>query len=208
MKEVTLFEAISTQRQITRFKTDPVPKEHIDKILEAATKAPSGGNTQPWAFIVIDDPTLITRASQIYKDAWLDHKGAEAPPDEPPVYSAARYLAHHMHETPVLILICVDHKRGHAPFDPERPVRRGRYADSIWPAVQNLFLAARALGLGTRLTSSHLFKEKDMKDLLGVPDHVETVAIIPVGYPAGNFGPSNRRPVEEVTYYNGWGNKR
>ena len=207
MKEITLFEAINTQRQITRFKPDPVPKEAIEKILDAATKAPSGGNSQPWAFIVITDGDLITRVGQIYKEAWLEHRGPEPPSDESPVYSSARYLAHHMQEAPVLIMVCVDHKRGYAAFDPERPAKRGRYGDSIWPAVQNLFLAARALGLGTRLTSSHLFREKEVKDLLGVPDHVETVALIPVGYPAGSFGPSNRRPAAEVTYYNTWGKK-
>jgi nitroreductase len=207
MEEIGLFEAIYSQRQIIRYKSDPVPREAIDRIIEAATKAPSGGNTQPWEFIVITDRELITKIGQLYREAWLGAMGATPPPNESSVYRAARYLAHHMPEVPAMILACVDHTRGSTPYTPGEPLVRGRYASSIWLAVQNLFLAARALGLGTRLTTAYLRKEAEIKDLLGIPDHVETVALIPLGYPSGKFGPTSRRPAAEVTSYNRYGHR-
>ena len=207
MEEIGLFEAIYSQRQITSYKPDPVPREAIDRILEAATKAPSGGNSQPWDFIVITDPELIAKVSQIYREQWLSNRGTTPVPGEPPAYRAARHLAQHMHEVPVLILVCADHRRGSAPYNPGDPIVRNKYSSSVWLAVQNLFLAARALGLGTRLTSTHIIRETEIKELLGIPDHVETMALIPMGYPMGRFGPTDRRPSTEVTSYNRWGNR-
>jgi nitroreductase len=207
MEEIGLFEAIYSQRQITRYKPDPVPREAIDKIIDAATRAPNGGNHQPWEFIVITDRELVTRIGQIYCDAWLGAMGATPPPNESSVYRAARYLAHHMTEVPAMILACVDHTRGSTPYTPGEPIVRGRYASSIWLAVQNLFLAARALGLGTRLTTAYLRREAEIKELLGIPEHVETVALIPLGYPSGSFGPTSRRPAAEVTSYNRYGHR-
>lgn len=207
MKEIGLFEAMYSQRQITRFKPDPVPREAIEKIIEAATKAPSGGNSQPWEFIVITDRDLIARIGQIYREQWLGSRGPMSPPGESPVYRAARYLAQHMPEVPAMILVCVDHRQGSAPYTPGQPIVRDRYASSIWLAVQNLFLAARALGLGTRLTTTHLRREPEIKALLGIPEHVETVCLTPLGYPRGRFGPADRRPAAEVTSYNQWGNR-
>ena len=207
MDEIGLFEAMHSQRQITHYKSDPVPREAIEKVLEAATKAPSGANSQPWDFVVITDRDLIAQVGQIYREEWLKMLGAVPPPDELPAYRAARYLANHMPEMPVLILVCVDHSRSHGPYTPGEPIVRDRYASSIWLAIQNLFLAARALGLGTRLTATHLQREQAVKDLMGIPDHVETVMLTPLGYPRGRFGPTDRRPAAEVTSYNKWGNR-
>jgi nitroreductase len=207
MEEMELFEAIYSLPQITRYKPDPIPREALDKIIEAATKAPNGGNKQPWEFIVITDRDVVAKVGQLYRDAWLGALGATPPPNEPPVYRSARYLAHHMPDVPAMILACVDHTRGSTPYTPGQPIVRGLYASSIWLAVQNIFLAARALGLGTRLTTAHLRREAEMKELLGIPDHVETVALIPVGYPQGRFGPTARRPAKEVTSYNRYGNR-
>jgi nitroreductase len=207
MEDIGLFEAIYSQRQFTRYRSDPVPKEAIDKIIEAATKAPNGGNKQPWEFIVITDRDLITKVGQIYRDAWLGALGTTPPPNESPVYRSARYLAHHMPEAPAMILACVDHTRGSTPYTLGEPIVRGRYASSIWLAVQNLFLAARALGLGTRLTTAHLRREEEIMALLSIPEHVETVALIPLGYPQGNFGSTSRLPAREVTSYNRYGNR-
>ena len=206
MEQIGLFEAMNSQRQITRFKRDPVPREAIDKIIQAATKAPSGGNSQPWEFVVITDPDLIYKIGKIYGELWLGSRETQAPPDEPPAYRAARYLANHFHEVPAMILICVDHSRSTG-YTSGQPIERGRQASSIWLAVQNLFLAARALGLGTRLTTTHIRREEEIKALLGIPDYVETVALTPLGYPRGRFGPTDRRPAAEVTSYNQWGNR-
>jgi len=202
MEQVGLFEAMLSQRQITRFKPDPVPREAIKKIIELATKAPSGGNAQPWHFVAITEPDLIARIGGIYKELWLGARGTQAQPGETPVYRAARYLANHMSEVPAMILVCADHS---ANYTPGQPIERGRYASSIWLAVQNLFLAARALGLGTRLTTTHIQREQEIKDMLGIPDYVETVALTPLGYPRGRFGTTDQKPAAEVSSYNRWG---
>ena len=199
-----MFEAMFSQRQITRFKPDPVPREAIKKIIEAAIKAPSGGNTQPWHFVAITNPGLISRIGEIYKELWLGARRSQAEPGETTVYRAARYLANHMPEVPAMILICADHS---ANYTPGQPIERGRHASSIWLAIQNLFLAARALGLGTRLTTTHIRREQEIKDMLVIPDYVETVALTPIGYPRGRFGPTDRKPAAEVSSYNRWGSR-
>ena len=175
MDEIGVFEAMATQRQVTRYRPDQVPREAIEKVLEMATRAPSGLNFQMWEFVVITDRDLIARIGDIYRREWLASAGAEPPPDEGRVHTAARYLAHHIHEVSAMVLICVDHSRGYFPYTPGQAITRDLYASSIWPAVQNLFLAARALGLGTRLTTTHLLAEEEIKELLGLPDHLETV---------------------------------
>lgn len=206
MQEIGFFDAINSQRQITRFRPDPVPREDIDRIIEAATKAPSGGNSQPWEFVVVTDPDLINKIGTIYRELWLGARGDRPAPGESSVYRAARYLANHFHEVPAMVLVCVDHSRT-AGYSPGEAIERGRQASSIWLAVQNLFLAARALGLGTRLTTTHIRREDEVKALLGIPDYVETVCLTPLGYPRGNFGPTTRRPASELTSYNQWGNR-
>ena len=155
MQGMGLFEAMYTQRQITRFKPDPVPREAIDKVLEAATKAPSGGNNQPWHFFAINDKELISKIGNIYGELWLGARGSQPQPGETVAYQTARYLANHFHEVPAMILICVDHSRIPG-FTEGQAIERGRYGSSICLAAQNLFLAARALGLGTRLTTAYM----------------------------------------------------
>ena len=204
MEQIGLFEAMFSQRQLTRFKPDPVSREAIEKIIEAAIKAPSGGNTQPWHFVAITDPGLISRIGEIYKELWLVARRFQAEPVETTVYRTARYLANHMPEVPAMILICADHS---ANYTPGQPIERGRHASSIWLAVQNLFLAARALGLGTRPPTTHIRREQEIKDMLVIPDYVETVALTPIGYPRGRFGPTDRKPAAEVSSYNRWGSR-
>ena len=118
MEQMGLFEAMFSQRQITRFKPDPVPREAIEKIIEAATKAPSGGNNQPWHFVAITDPGLIARIGGIYKELWLGARRPGAQPGETPVYRAARYLANHFPEVPAMILVCADHSANYTPGQP------------------------------------------------------------------------------------------
>lgn len=208
MAELGFFETASTQLQITRYKPDPVPQDAIDKVLEAAGKAPSGLNVQPWEFVVITDRDLIRRVSQIYREAWEADNGAQPKQGESSIYKHARHLAQHMHEVPVLILVCVDHSRFDFIYKPGDPVVRDRYSHSVWPAVQNLFLAARALGLGTRITTNYLSRESELMQLLDIPDHVETVVLTPLGYPEGKFHTPKRRPIAELTSYNRWGNRK
>ncbi len=205
MREIGLFEAIYSQRSFTRFKPDPVPRGAIEHIIDAATKAPSGGNNQPWEFIAITDPEVISQVGKVYHEMEEEFLASQPDTDESPVYRAARYLGEHMHEVPAMILVCVNH--GGSSSGQPGAFARGSQASSIWPAVQNLFLAARALGLGTRLTTAHLRGEQRIKDILGIPDHVETVMLTPLGYPRRSFGGTKRRPSAEVTSYNHYGNR-
>jgi len=113
-----------------------IPTKAIDKMIAAATKAPNGGNTQPWEFIVLTEREIVTQVGELYRDAWLGAMGAEPAPDESSIHRAARYLAHHMPEVPAMILVCANHMLGSGSYTPGEPIERGRYASSIWLAVQ------------------------------------------------------------------------
>ena len=200
-EEIGLFEAIETQRAIRRFKPDAVPDEDIDRLIYAATKAPSGANRQPWKFIVIRDSVLKRSIGDLYIRSWTASYGERADPPpviQPRVRASAAHLAEHIHEVPVLILACIEHDGS--------PSTMGR-GSSIYPAVQNILLAARALGLGSVITTLHKRYEDEIKDLLHIPDNVETAALLPVGYPEEgvSYGSTRRAPVEEVTYLDRWG---
>ena len=207
MADIGLFEAIHSQRSFTRYKTDPVPHEAIEKILDAATKAPSGGNVQPWQFVAVTDRDLVRRLGELYRDDWLNSRGHTAPTDEPPAYRSARYLANHMPDVPAMILICADHLDGYLPYTPGQPLNREQYGSSVWLAAQNIFLAARALGLGTRLTTVLHRKEAEVRALLGIPEHIEVMAMTPLGYPRGSFGPPVRQPASDFISWDRWGNR-
>jgi len=192
-----IFEAIYSQRAMRRLKTDPVPDELIWKILDAAIRAPSGSNQQPWKFIVIRDPETKKRIGELYLEVWSSYRSGQPQQSEPDpttarIYSSADHLAHHMGEAPVLILVTSVSSSALG-------------GASIFPAVQNLMLAARALGLGTALTTMHRGREAQVKELLGIPEEVETAALIPLGWPKGRFGPNVRRPIEQVSYWDRWG---
>jgi nitroreductase len=208
--ESDLFAAMGSQRAMRRLKPDPVPDEHIRKIIWAATRAPNGGNVQPWRFLVIQDPEKKRGLQRIYAGEWAKYtaqneaaaRAAQSGTTTEGVqrqYSAGDYLAEHLHEVPVIIIPC-----GFL-----LAVNTGiASGSSIYPAIQNLMLAARSLGLGTVLTTLHRHNEDAVRELLGIPENAHTAAMIPVGYPMGRFGPVNRRPVEEVTYWDQWGAKR
>ena len=192
-----VFEAIHSQRAMRRLKIDPVPDELIWKVLDAAIRAPSGSNQQPWNFIVIGDPETKKRIGELYLDVWSSFQSGQPEPDPKTarIHSAADHLAHHMGEAPVLILVTSNHSISSSALG----------GSSIYPAVQNLLLAARALGLGTALTTLHRGREAQVKELLGIPEEVETAALIPLGWPEGRFGPTDRRPIEQVSYWDRWG---
>lgn len=206
--EPDLFAAMSSQRAMRRLKTDPVPDEYIEKVLWAATQAPNGGNVQPWRFLVIRDPEKKKGLQAIYAHQWslyvkqrnsagpaTDSASAQALEKQ---FNAGQYLADHLHEVPAIIIPC-----GFL-----LAVNTGiASGSSIYPAIQNLMLAARALGLGTVMTTLHRHNEDAVRELLGIPENAHTAALIPIGWPMGRFGPINRKPVSEVTYLDTWGNK-
>jgi nitroreductase len=188
-----IFDIIATTRTMRRLKPDPVPDELIVKILEAGIRAPNGGNTQAWHFVVLKD-TAIKKAVQVwYKKAYDEIIGPRYSQSSPPPgvsaekyrrqHAAVEYLTDHYHEAPVWIVACIRH--GDA-----KPDRMS--GASIYPAVQNMLLAARALGLGASLTTRHLFLEEESEKALELPPGVRSYAILPIGYPMGNFGPTGR----------------
>lgn len=199
------FEAVSTQRAIRHLKPDPIPDDVIRRLLETAICAPSGGNRQGWSFVVVKDAALRARIGALYRQCFDEllklpyyKDAAAAPPDSPAakVVASSRHLADHLGEAPVLIVACLD-VEGASPG-----ITMGA---SIYPAVQNLLLAARALGIGSTLTTIHRFRDSELKALLRIPPAIETAALIPLGYPLGKFGRAPRKPVENVTYEDRWG---
>ena len=175
-------------RAMRRLKTDPVPEELIWKVLDAAIRAPSGGNRQPWNFIVVTDAEKKRKIGEWYLDGWQKMYGAaqsamEAEGDQARVLRSADPLANHLAEAPVFIIPTV-RASGVAAVT--------GMGSSIFPAVQNLMLAARAEGLGTTLTTLHKVHEAEVKELLGVPGGVERMGVIPEGRREGQLGRGGR----------------
>jgi nitroreductase len=200
-----LFEIISTTRAMRRLKPDPVPDDLIRKILEAGVSAASGGNRQHWRFMVIKDRALKEKVQHYYKRALDEVVGPRYRNSAPPPgvsreqydrqHNAVSYLTDHFHEAPVWIVACLEDGQG-------TPSRSS--GASIYPAVQNMLLAARALGLGATLTTRHLQYEKEVEAILGLPPGVHSYAILPIGYPMGRFGPTRRAPLSEIVYLDRW----
>jgi nitroreductase len=199
-----LFEIVANTRSMRRLKPDPVPNELIRKILEAAVCAPSGGNMQRWRFLVIRDPKIKETVGAFYRRAWAESVAPRYRSGEPApgmsrerflrLLDAAEYLAAHIHEAPVWIVPCLEGGT---------PTRTS--GSSIYPAVQNMLLAARALGLGATLTTLYLQFEKEAEAALGLPPNFHSYALLPIGYPMGRFGPVRRVPLSDVVYDDRWG---
>jgi nitroreductase len=201
-----LFEIIHSTRAMRRLKPDPVPDELLRRILEAGQCAPNGSNAQRWRFLIVKDPAIKKAVQVYYKKAFDEVVGPNYLKSEPPPgmdrerflrqRAAAEHLTEHFHEAPVWIVLCIDH-------GDERPPNQISGA-SIYPAAQNMLLAARALGLGATLTTRHLVHKKESEAALGLPSGVHSYAILPIGYPYGKFGPVRRGPLAEIVYADRW----
>lgn len=214
MSDMSLYEAMSTLRAVRKLKPDPIPEEVLNRIFKAATWAPSGGNRQPWRMIAVRDGDLKSKLGEIYKEQWagfsaMYRKGfARLPEDERQkeerTLAAGDYLAEHMGDVPVLVVVCFNPKLmaiTDAGLDRISVVGGG----SIYPAVENLLLSARAEGLGCVLTTLLCIEEDKVKSILGVPEEWSTAAMVPLGYPVGKgHGPINRLPVEELFSTDQW----
>jgi nitroreductase len=221
--EIGLFEAIDTARSMRRLKPDPVPEPLITRILEAAIHAPSAGNSQNWAFMIVRDPDLRRGLGMIYRkasdiaSAMYEARGRPAHLTEAAyrrMMTTGAHLWDHMGDAPVILIPC--QRQPNVP--PLATIAAGMrvhyenelaYADrirgsSIYPAVQNILLACRALGLGTTITTNHIRCEDDVRQLLGLPDDVDTFAMMPIGWPIDNFGTLTRRPLSEVAHADRW----
>jgi len=193
---IDLFEAIDTQRGIRHFRPDPVPDELITRLLQAAIKAPSGGVSQGWSFIVIRDQEIRRKIGDLYRTGTRFVTTPDMTAQQRRVYGAAQYLEDHMEDVPVFILACIQAERGATVS-----------GSSIYPAVQNILLAARGLGLGSVLTTRQTRFEEEFKQLLSIPEDVATAALLPIGFPAegARYGPTRRRPLGEVAFEDRWG---
>jgi nitroreductase len=200
-----VFDIMASTRSMRRLKPDPVPDELIAKILQAGAFAANGGNTQKWRFLVVKDRAIKKAVAAYYKKAFDEVVGPRYRSSAPPPgvsaerytrqHSAVEHLTEHFHEAPVWIVACME--------DGPNPNRSS--GASIYPAVQNMILATRALGLGTTLTTRHLLHEKEAEAALGLPPGVHSYAILPIGYPMGKFGPVGRGPLADIVFQDEWG---
>ena len=212
--DVDVFEAIRTARMLRVLKPDPVPDALIERILEAAICAPSAGNTQAWSFIAVTDETQRQRLGDAYRRASLSVREFYAVQERPAHMGEEQYfrvlrsgihLHEHMGEAPVIFLPCMRMETRILPssIPPEtQALMRASYvhvaAASVYPAVQNVILACRALGLGTCLTTSHFLVEDEVRAIVGLPDDYRVYAMMPIGWPVGRYGPVRRKALAEI----------
>ena len=202
-----VYEALYTTRAMRRVKPDPIPADVQARILDAAVRAPSGGNMQGWRFLLVDDPGVRAQLGTMYRECldqlWATFyadrlAAAEAAPDDPEsrqllrIRASADHLGDHFGEVPLLLFGFVQH-------DPS--------GGSIFPAIWSAQLAARAEGVGSSLTSVLMFRGPDVLSLLGVPaaEGWLMACCVTFGYPTGRWGVARRRPPHEVAYRNRWG---
>ena len=201
LKSTDLFDIQRSMRAMRRLKPDPIPNALITQILEAATCAPNGGNSQKWRFLVIKDPEIKKAVQVYYKRAYDEvqkpRHDAQAPKEPGPALdqhhrneAAIEYLTENFHKAPVWIIACAE----------EANSPSASSGASIYPAVQNMLLAARALGLGSTLTARHITFREEVEKLLGLPNNIRSFAILPIGYPEGRFGPTSRTPLKKVAF--------
>jgi nitroreductase len=215
MPELDVYEAMRTLRAVRRLRPDPVPDAVLERVLEAATWAPTGGNAQPWRVVVVRDAEKKRRMAGWYAASWTaymrHYRGLLAGAPQAVAERAERmlaagdHLAEHFAATPVVVVFC---------FNPEimaitdaelgRPSVVG--GASIYPAVENLLLACRAEGLGCVLTTLLCQHEAALRELLSIPDPWYTAAAVPIGYPLlRGHGPLSRRPVSKMGFADSWG---
>jgi nitroreductase len=205
---VSLYEGLISTRAIRRYTDEPVPDEELRDILFAATRAPSGSNRQPFRFIVLTEGSVAREAKRLIGDGarcvWAAKReadgydrGSGADTDSPKA-RMARTMQHYVdtyESIPVMILACLKRYRAAGVTD----------GASVYPACQNLLLAARALGFGGVLTNWQFAADAELRALLHIPDGVEIMATITLGRPKGHHGPVRRRPLPELVYGERWG---
>lgn len=207
-----LFEIIESTRAIKRLHPEPVPLELLRRVLHAGTQGPSGLNTQPWEFLVVREtaPKRFVQERYLHHCRALFQESLDAMANEDTPHArmlrTVFHLAEHLHEVPVLLFAC-----GHRdwPFWVAEEDRVGAAPPpygSIFPSVQNMLLACRALGLGASVTTIHRTFEDELAAYFGVPDEVSMVALLPIGFPRGRFGPVTRKPAEALTHFEHWRN--
>ena len=202
-EDVRLLEGIRTTRAIRRLRPDPVPEALIRKVCEAGTFAPSGGNRQPWFFIAVTDAERRRWVAERYRRVFLEYIQPAVEAAKDPAYPEAKrknmraaiHLAETLDQVPVHLLVA-------------GWTRRGReQSQALFPAIQNILLACRAVGLGASLTTLHTAFGKELDQWLGLPEGCPTCALLPIGWPLGTYGRPERRPVDECLFWQSYGHK-
>ena len=206
--EMGIFETIYNCRAMRRLKSDPVPEELLLKLIDAANQAPTGSNAQGARWIIVRDREQCAKLAALNKTAVtayaapasgraaaLPHQAADK---RQRMLNAVLWQAEHMQDIPALIIACYQFEQAVA------DANTAGAGGSIWPAVQNLLLAARALGLGAAPTTLGLSNRAAAREVLGLPDNMAAFALIPVGYPLGRFGPVTRLPVKNTVRWDRW----
>lgn len=212
------FELIETTRAVRRYTDAPVTDDEILRCIHAAIHGPSGGNIQPWQFVVVTDPDTKCALADVYQRAYARYEPAllrSLPPFRSAEHKASfermvrasRHLAEHLGEAPALVLflmpdISMTLQDEHGALDVGTPFA------SVYPAVQNFMLAARGLGIGTTLTTVYRIYQDEVRSICAIPDRYEVIALIPMGRPQKPFRVGRRRPAEELTHWNRFGSKR
>ena len=211
MQGMPTLEAIHSLRAVRRYKTDPVEPAKLTSILSAATMAPSSGNTQPWEFVVVTAQELRSKIKDLILPAFeiMDSRGRVQTLEQLKDGSGRPVSGHWAVETmdsvPVLIMVCYNTVRGRRFKDEwhwfEEHAGRG---GSIFPAIQNMLLAAKALGLGTLLSTLCILRAYEIKQLLHIPEHISLEAMVHLGYPDEQLGRPRRFALEQVAHLNLW----
>jgi nitroreductase len=206
-----LLDAMMTQRAVRRVLPDPVDDAVVLKCIELALRAPTGSNGQNWEFVVVKDPAVKEQFGRRYRQAWTLYGGigrrvVAGDESMEKILRAVQWQVDHFSEIPVLVVPCL---RGgmRLPYVPQPFVGESSYFGSIYPSVQNLLLAARAMGLGASLITLPLWSVTSARKILGLPLSVTPCCVVPLGWPRGRYGPTTRKPVEEVAHLDGYGNR-
>ena len=195
-----VLDVIGTCRAMRWLRPDPLPDELVERLIWAATRAPSPGNTQDWDFVLVDDANPKRRIADAIGAAMSARVAAMDRPDRTTrlMLDGTAHLIDTFAEAPLLVFVC-----GAVRYPARQPDERMTWS-ALYPAAQNLLVAARALGLGAVFTTLHFPAEPAVREVLAIPDDVRIAATIPVGWPAAKFGPVNRRPVADVIHRNRW----
>jgi nitroreductase len=213
--DMPLFDAMMTQRAVRRVRPDPVDDTIVLKCIELALKAPTGANGQHWEFVVVKDRRIKDKLARPYRLGWAVYyraairRAARHDESRAKIARAVQWQVDHLTEIPVLVVACMrlGVRKGRFPFfRMPHPAESGYYG-SIYPAVQNLLLAARAMGLGASLITMPLLSVTAARRMLNLPFDVTPCCIVPLGWPLGRYGPTTRKPVEEVVHLDTYGNR-